>query len=290
MQKVNLLTLAVALLCVFLVGCSKEDIVDRANDTNEAVETGKDYSITETAFEDVQDLVDGAAQQEAVLNGFTDIPVADHRDCADINIETTTTSIFPVTMTMDYGSGCVMNNGRTASGVITVVFTDRPRQAGAYYTITFTDFELDGHTISGTRTVTNNGTNSEGQLSFTVTVDNGQITFPDGTVFSYTTDRTRTLVEGAETKFETDGIAGINDDVWEITGTANGVNREGNNYEVEVSEPLRRAMNCRWLTAGVMRIDTEVYNNTIVIDFGEGDCDDQAVVTVGLIQRTITMP
>lgn len=290
MRKSNLLLFAIFTFGLLINSCTKEDLQNKAEETTEMVNTASDYSEAENAFEDIYDIVEEAAQQVGDLNGFTGEAGADDRGCAEVTINQSTTDVFPLTMTLDFtDNSCTLTDGRAVSGTITAVFTGKLRDAGSSFTITYDDFVLDGKTINGAKTITNNGLNEEDQLNYTVVVNNGTILFSNGNSVTYSTNRTRTLVAGMETNFENDGIAGVQDDVWEITGTASGLNREGNAYEVNVTTPLRRALSCRWLTAGVLELDTDTLNSTLIIEFGDGTCDDKATARLGLISREITM-
>ena len=290
MKKPILMYCSLLSLGLYLASCTKADLKDTVEDTTEMENTASDYSAAETAFEDVFDIVDEEAQQQGDLNGFVPIEGAEDRGCAEVTITRNSTDIFPLTMTLDFSNdGCALPDGREVSGIITTVFTGRLRDAGSIFTITFSNFVLNGNTINGTKTITNNGLNTAGQLSYTIVVENGSVVLANGTTVTYQTNRTRTWVEGMDTNFENDGMAGVMDDVWEITGTASGVNRNGNAYEVNVTTPLRREMDCRWLTAGVMEIDSDGFDKTIIIDYGDGTCDDKATVTIGIFQREIVM-
>jgi len=290
MKKSILLFCTSLTLVGMMTSCTKEDLIERADKTTEMADTASDYSEAENAFENLLDIVEEAAQQVGDLNGFVEEERADDRGCADVTIDRTMPDNFPLTLTLDYtDDGCTLTDGRAVSGTITSVFSGKLREAGSNFTITFTDFVLDGKTINGTKTITNNGLNAEGQLNYTVVVENGSVAFANGNTVSYSANRTRTWVEGMDTNFENDGMSGIQDDVWEITGAASGLNRDGNNYTVNITTPLRRAMNCRWLTAGILELDTDALSSTLIIEFGEGTCDDQAIARLGLITRAITM-
>lgn len=289
-MRKSFLSLSAALLVGLLfVGCSPEKILDQTNDTAEMAETASDFAAAESAFDEILDIVEEEAKQQGDLNGFAPVEKAEDRSCAEVNISRAAPGEFPVTMTLDFGESCTLSDGRIISGIIQSVFTGKMREGGSTYTITFEDFVLDGRTISGTKTVTNNGANSEGKLNFTITVDNGLMIYPNGDQVTFVSERTRTWVEGQDTKFETDGIDGIKDDVWEIEGTASGSSKKGNAFEVTITTPLRSQNDCRWITSGVLEISTDTFDKDIILDFGNGTCDDKAQVTFGLIQQDITL-
>ena len=288
MRKPNLIFCAILSLGVFLVGC-KKDVKELVEDTTSMVNMATDYSAAENAFEDIFDLVDEEAKQQGDLNGFVQEEEAQSRGCAEVVVTPTMPGIFPVTMTLAFDGSCTLSDGRTVSGTITAVYTGKVREAGTSVSITFDNLVIDGNTINGTQTITNNGMNSLGQLNFSIVVNDGKITYSDGTEIKYETNRMRTWVEGMDTNFENNGVEGLKDDVWEITGTASGLNRDGNTFDGTISTALRREMDCRWLTAGVLEIETDIFDNTVVIDYGDGTCDGKANITVGAFQREITL-
>ena len=74
------------------------------------------------------------------------------------------------------------------------------------------------------------------------------------------------------------------DDVFEITGSAEGVNRRGHAYTATITEPLIRQRDCRWLVDGTIEftVTTETETLTRTIDYGypNGECDNRALVTL----------
>lgn len=280
---------SILVIGLVLVSCTNEGVLDKVDNTTEMVETATDYIAAETAFEDALDLVDEEGKQQEDLNQFVGEVEADYRGCATVTIARPAPGAFPITMSLDFGESCVLDDGRIVSGRMMATYTGKIRDAGTSYTLTFVDFTINGKMLKGSKTVTNNGLNANDQLSYTTVVTDGVVEFTNGNVVTYESTRTRTWIAGMDTNFEDDGIEGLQDDVWEITGSASGKNRSDNAYQVEITSPILRAVNCRWLTAGILELDADIVDNTVVVDYGDGTCDDQAAVTVGLIQRNITM-
>ncbi|MEL6923094.1 MAG: hypothetical protein AAFO94_03530, partial [Bacteroidota bacterium] len=258
------------------------------------LQSAEDYSTADAAFSDAFDLVDEEAKQHDDLTGFTTEKGAETRNsCAEITMTTSgeRPDIFPVTLTMDYGDGCTTDRGREISGKMMITFTDRLRKEGASRTITFEDFMVNGHKITGTKTISNNGVNNDGHFSYTITLRNGSVTTPEGKVIEHQFTRTRTWVEGMETNFANEGRAGILDDVWEVTGAMEGVNRNGVAYASRVTTPLRRQADCKWLTSGVIEVKTDKHPDvTVSVDYGDGTCDNIAKATAGDRERDIQLP
>jgi len=81
---------------------------------------------------------------------------------------------------------------------------------------------------------------------------------------------------------------GITDDVYEITGDGNGTTRNDIDYTLEISTPLRVQLDCRWITEGIITLTPEGYQDR-VLDYGDGECDNKARVTIGEYDETITL-
>ena len=291
----NLIKLGVGIFAfsLFAIGCQKEEVTEPITDEEQSIQSAEDYAEAETSFEDAFELVDMEAQRLGDLTGFTNTKGAKVRnECMEMTIEKNDNglSIFPITVTMDFGDGCETDRGRKISGKMIVVFSDRLRKKGATKTITFENFVVNGHKVSGTRITTNNGLNDKEQFSYTIELKDGVVEGANGKVVKHEFIRTLTWVEGMGTNFKNDGEAGILDDVWEITGNANGVNRNGVAYTAEILTPLRKANACKWITAGELKITSSKYEHDAVINYGDGTCDNLATVTVNGRTKEIELP
>lgn len=242
---------------LFLASCRK----DRDKSDNSAV----DNSNAENLFSDMFKVVDDvSSQQEGIRE--------DNIGCIDTIIVDTTA--WPRTVLIDFGQDqCLGEDGRIRNGQILVTYTGRYRDEGTVITVTPQNYTVNGYELSGTKVITNLGTNDQGFLHYSISVD-GSITAPGGVwTSSWTSSRVRTWVEGSST-------ATPWDDAYEITGGASGVNRNGIAYTMSISTPLRAEIGCPWLVSGVLTITPEE-NDARVVDFGSGDCNNGFTVTVG---------
>lgn len=240
----------------------------------------QDNAIAQNLFDDVYKQVDINAQGEDSLRS----------PCPAVTF-TFAPNIFPGTMVVDFGAQCLGNDGRIRSGRILVNFTGPWRDAGTVVTITLENYVVNGYAVEGTQVMTNMGTNGQGHITYNVVITGGHVTAPNnGGSWSQESNRTYEWVGGENTTYLTDGLNGILDDVYLITGTANGTNRNGRTYTASTPTPLRYQANCRWITAGVL----EVVPDGLVarrIDFGNSnDCDPDAVASLGNLNFNIVLP
>ena len=197
-------------------------------------------------------------------------------DCAVVTEETPESEDYPSTITIDYGEGCTSTNGNlTKSGKIIITLTGDPEEAGSQRIVVYDNYVVNDHLVEGTRTFTNNGDGSH-----SITLEGGKITTPEGLVITRESTKTKTLVSGGDTEER-------EDDVYEITGTVSGVNAEGENYGKSITSPLIKSRDCPWITSGV--IEKTSGEDVVVVDFGDGTCDNLATRTENGVSEEIEM-
>ncbi len=99
---------------------------------------------------------------------------------------------------------------------------------------------------------------------------------------------------GSFTIVNTDGgSAGVLDDQFEITGSSTGKNRKGKNYTVTITDKLLRKADpecSNTFVSGAITLKNDGSKTDIKMDFGDGTCDNDVVVTLpGNIKKTITI-
>lgn len=177
---------------------------------------------------------------------------------------------WPNTITLDYSPGGCDKNGHTFKGQIVIEQSNKMNVAGAVRTVTFNNFYVDDVKIEGARTHTNDGPNAAGQPVWTKTADE-TFTFPDGSTATYSTDRNRTLIAGANTPSPVDNV-------WSIEGSSTGTNRKGETFTATITTPLVKRFTCPWIAEGVIEFEHD--GKTRTLDFGDGTCDRDAVLTL----------
>ena len=192
-------------------------------------------------------------------------------------------SADPDSITIDFGSSnCLCLDNRNRRGIIRIIHFGNIITPGSYRTVTFSNFYVNDHQIEGVHTITANGQNSAGNWNWTITAQNMKITRPNGKFHSWNSTRNREMIAGTGTPFLR------YDDVFLITGTANGSNINGNNYVANITDALRKEGSCKWIVKGIVQIFPD--NKPIrTLDFGTGSCDDQATVTINGNTYNITL-
>lgn len=254
-------SLMVASTIMLVLGsCDKEK-------QEESMKDAKDSALGEQLFDDLQDMADEAATGELISYKLEDEQLV-YSSCA---IKTHDTLSEPRVLTIDFGTGCMGNDGRVRSGLVTVTYTGPYAEPGHLHTITTTNYVVDGTQIEGTKTVFNEGVNGNGNLWFTITVD-ATITKEDGEVLQWQANRTREWIEGFGTPQRLD-------DIYLVSGTHSAQSSDGTSFSAVILEPVRKVKACSWKTAGIVEV-TKTDRPVKTINFGDGTCDNDAVVTV----------
>lgn len=231
-------------------------------------------AIAERLFDELNSLVDEAATTGNLSNfKLEGGELMLTSGCATVSRDTTAT---PKTVTIDFGTGCTGNDGRTRSGKIIASYTGPYRQEGTVITISTENYFVQGHQIIGNpvRRVENIGPNADGHPVFQIDVT-GEVIFANNSgSINWTANRTRTWTAGFNTFI-------LADDRYSISGSANGSNSAGVQWSALITEPLivNMALGCRQIVSG-KKVVTPTNRPERTIDYGNGACDNTFTVTI----------
>jgi len=264
MKKLKFALPFLAGIIFFLGSCSKDTT------TAPTFTTVQDDAYAESIFDNVTSLTDEAYSLSSSNFKSTEGRVF-LSNCATVSLDTTA---FPRVLTIDFGdTNCLSNDGRYRRGKILVSFTGRYRKPGTIITTTFDNYYVNDNEVEGTKVVTNNGFNDARHMSWTISV-NGVITLAGGKgTITWKSQRTREWVEGSDTPHNRW------DDVFLITGQASGNRANGLSWARKITNPLKVELACRFIVSGTVEIKPEG-KPMRTLDFGDGECDNLATVTV----------
>lgn len=286
-MKNNKLLILLTLIFLSLVySCKKDEEVTIDNSTVSV----KDNGAAENLFADIKKVVEEAANDEGQSARGEKAGSYSFGTCATVTINPAWgDTTWPKVMEIDFGtSNCTGVYGINRRGKLVVTLSDRYRNTGSTLTVQPQGYYINDIKVDGTKTLTNKGLNTNNNLEFEVSVVNGAITYTDNSVTTWASTRTNEWIEGDSTSLFTHGLAGICDDVYLITGSANGINRNGIAYTVNITSPLRKEVCCRWLVSGSLDLIPSGFA-TRTVDFGTGDCDNKATITINGNVYIVTM-
>jgi hypothetical protein len=257
----------------FMASCNRVKNNDTKNDND--TEMSKDNSMAEFSYNDAMNIADEASN---VNSGDNLGNYKTASNCATVTKDTTTN---PRTITVDFGaSNCLCNDGRYRRGKVLVTYTGKYRDAGSVHTIGFDNYFVNDNQILGSKTVTNMGLNASNQSYFSIVV-NGKIIKANTTdSIVWSSNRTRTWIQGEATQTWTD-------DIYEITGSGSGQNKNGS-FTMNIIQPLVKDLSCKWFKSG--KVELQPAGKLLrTIDYGNGNCDNTATVLINGNTYTIVL-
>ena len=275
-------------------------IIASCSKTDEADFSFKEADVTteskiDRANDDISDIVENqemATYSNSISGREITTTSTTFTNCATITrVPAFGTALTPgtqVTKTIDFGtSNCALDNGNTVRGKIIISFIFQPSATSHTITYTFDNFYHNDIKFAGTKTFTRvMTTNAAGFVRPVVTMNMDMtVTFPNGDVFTRVGTRTREIVEGYTTPSWTDNI-------YQITGNWVTTRPNGTTRTATITTPLKIRLSCiaqqKPVTVkGVISFVSGT--NTASIDYGNGDCDNAAVLTINGVSSTIIM-
>ena len=187
-------------------------------------------------------------------------------DCAIVTHE-----VESKRLTIDFGTeSCVGLNGFERSGKIVISYLDELTLDEYTYSIDFQDYSVSGNTFEGLLSVDMLHFNEQGKPEFSETVEDARITLANGKWYAWESERNRTMTNGHMS-------GGVMDDTYQITGTFNGTDSDGNIFSTDIKQPVTFMRACWeegiiYPSKGRTRIEMTGKPAT-VIDWGLGFCN-----------------
>jgi hypothetical protein len=277
--------------------CKKEISTDAAaGDTTEeiaaTVNTTAEEAQTEEQFDDVfnitaslntdevgEDLGMGANVSGLAELGSRNMDSATR--CFTITVVPRQPGLFPKSVTIDFGNGCLGRDGKYRKGKIVTIFTNRMLVPGAKVSTTFLDYYVDSFKIEGTHITENTSTSNMQGLKLTVI---------DGKILNTNNNKWRKW-NSTKNVLQIEGNGTPNfprDDVYRITGGTRGSNSAGQYWASTIVEPLIKKFTCRWIVKGTIKLVREGRGEAL-LDYGNGTCDNQAIIYVNGVAHTINL-
>ncbi len=260
--------LAIGFITIFLLAsCNKEDKQTLSLNSSDIVDNSKLDNISD----DVAQIVESQSN-ETVAGRHSSLSSG----CL-LNINTEQNGTTWV-RTLDYGpTNCLQNNGNYLRGKIIITFQNDFNQATRTLNFSFQDFYHNDRHIEGNRTVVKtilpNG-HIKADIDLNMTITNPD---PDGRVFMRTGHRIREY-NPVTNEFLVTGS-------WVTTNQSTGATHTNT---INDSSPLRIVYSCQQLpnqnryeiVSGIITIIKSNNNNSAVIDYGNGNCDNTGTITI----------
>lgn len=262
----NRLVVAIMVLGLLFTACSNDESADSDSQNQDASEVVLSSEVDETvaALDDIaMDVynVQEISETSRMSATFSNLP-----DCVTITI---VAEQGYREVTIDFGIEGCMVHGNILKGKMILSWERNPEAQEVYITKTLEDFYFNAKNILGGKTILKQLSNDNGNPQSTHTLDLTVI-WPNGAQASREGTKIREWIEGH-------GSGVWSDNVFEITGNWTTTFVNGNSHSYVVDIPLRREVVCYYFVSGSVNVERTNFSG--VLDYGDGDCDNQATFT-----------
>ncbi|MEO6302057.1 MAG: hypothetical protein ABIP51_02680 [Bacteroidia bacterium] len=282
MKKAYKIVLGLACLTsLFFVGCHKKETVEVDNETQSSV----DNAVADQEYMSIVPATNGHAintKGTGSNNGRLLMPINPpcdtltwvNRGTADTNLINGKYIVPPVFSLNLAPSTCAnsFTDQKVRSGSWMIKITGPLKFVGSKMILNLINHKASGIGYACDSMVVTTTATTAISSTFNIKLYNGVCTSPNWTI-KYSFDRTFTNYGKGNP------VGG--DPVVEVFGTANGVNRVGKKFDVNIPQgsPLIKHKLCQFIDKGILELTPEGFK-TRTVDFGNGTCDDDATFTV----------
>lgn len=277
--------------------CKKEEsltpLTATANDPVELAATREataEEAATESQFDDVFNITASMNKSEvgedlgvsANVSGLFELgsTTTTTARCFTITVVPNMPHVFPKTVTIDFGTGCLGRDGKYRKGKIVSVYTNPMVIPGAKVSTSFIGYYVDSFKIEGTHITEN--TSTPNMQGWKVKVIDGKIT-------NTNTNRWRKW-NSIKDVLQVAGNGTPHfplDDIYKIDGAATSSDSGGHTWSSLITESLMKKFSCPWIVKGMVRLNRD--GRTALLDYGNGNCDNQAVIYINGVPHIITL-
>ncbi|KAF2514163.1 hypothetical protein [Flavobacterium foetidum] len=262
MKKTVIVLSAVCLSAFLYVSCSNNDDIINQFDTTSVSASVVIDALTDL---DIKNALTITNTNPAAKPAET--PVT---NCANITVESPSGTEYPKVYTVDYGTGCTLNN-IARKGKLKITLTGPVIATGSKMTIERINYSLNNFLLEGTIEYTNT-TATATVPQWTRKVTNGKLTDILGRTFTNSGTCTVKQTAGVDTPYV------LEDNVYEMTeGNHTVTSGTGGTVTLTIQETLIKKYSCEYVSQGKLKIQNTFLNG--VVDYGNNTCDNKYTYT-----------
>jgi hypothetical protein len=255
--------------------------------------SASDNSMAQQHYNDLNSMADEVLKNGTETTYKTINPYGVMSSCAVVDLASGTKVNYATdgkdTVTVNFGAtNCLCNDGRYRRGIVTFVYNGTYLTVGTVITVTTSNYFVNDNQVMGTKTITTLTPAAGTNASHSIVVAGTIIKASGGGTITWNSTRQRDWVSGDMTSM-------WNDDVYHITGNANGTSSGGSSFTGNITSPLVREFSLtnpackKYFVQGTLTF-TPSGKAMRTVDFGTGACDNVATVTINGHTYTITLP
>jgi len=274
-RNLSLLLLFFGIAIASFTACKKDDSDNKSKEST----VDQNSTLAQRTFNDI-----GIYTSNYMPSGKSKLKSGESllgtNNCLQVSLDFTST---PYKLILDFGTtNCLCEDGLYRRGKIIISTTTGFGDSLATLNTTLENFFVNDNEVTGTRILTYKGLNQSGHPNWDVTV-NGSIILASGEgTITYQASNNIEMTEGASTSDYTDNV-------FSTTGSDNGTTITGQAFSSVITTPLISKMTCTHFVSGVVEI-TPAAEPVRILNYGTGECDNIATITVSGITFEITLP
>ena len=269
-------------LFIITVSCDSSDTISDAETSALMQREAVDILEIETIEENIDDMIESLSFDLDQVNLFkksnSKLYVNSHKipECANVTASISDNAIL---LTLDFGDQCQTEFENVLSGKILIKILHNVDGGKMMIEQTFENFAFNGRQLEGT--VTKERIKSLNDTpSYSLIHKELKITWENDSFSMIKSDRKREWIGGFDNQI-------WSDNVYLITGNSDITHKNGKTTSIIITEALRREAFCKNIVSGQLEINNDGISS--ILDYGDGECDDLATLTVGNIETIIQL-
>lgn len=270
--------------CILLlaISCNTNDSISDAE--NAALLQGETDELLEieNIEESIDDMIESLSfdldQVDLLKNNDSKLYVDPHNipECANISASINDNTII---LAIDFGDKCETEFENVLGGKILVQITHIAEESKKMIEFTFENFTFNNRGLEGSITKERFKRVND-TPSYSIIHKELKITWENDSYSIIESDRKREWIEGFDNQI-------WSDNVYLITGNGTITKKDGKTKTIVITEALRREAFCKNIVSGKLEITNDV--TSLLLDYGEGECDNLATLTIGGIETIIEL-
>ena len=255
----------IAGLIISFMSCKDENVIHSVNQQN--LQSSHDYLLFEKTLFDIEREIEHAL----IATGTTkNLPMY-----ISLNADSTDQD----TLIINFGEENYLHLGHLKRGEIISIYNKFIYNSNAQITTTFNNFYINNNLIQGKMFLENNGSNQNGFPEFSLTVDSMSMYTNNGSIDISSGNYIKELVNGYNTQYQ------YLDNIYKLTGNAQGNSSNNNNFSLEISDSLNMNLSCFEISSCIITGGTSIlipdgYEERI-INYGDNSCDCDINAVIG---------
>lgn len=258
------LLLKITILIVFFSGLV---LTSCKQNTAKTIQPAKDYALILRETSSIVPMITFQAQSSERLKSVLTDTIDSLNTCAKfyhLSGDTSTSVLANISYSIDYELGCITSDNSFQEGKLNCLTFQTHDKSNGKTLVTFDNFRIDGNLFEGSIIIENNQSGYKtSSTNLVISVGKKSIAYSGISKWEILNPTSNDTIFG--------------DNQFSIQDSCQFTSRYGDTY-TSVSTSLIKITNCRWFKSGLTEI-VDSDNQTQIIDYGNGDCNNKAVIS-----------